>query len=203
VVGLPPGVTAEFLVDANPANSTLVISTSCTTPPGFYVLDILATISETTSLAQATVNVADRLVPSQPGSFTGSFTVNTIDVLRGGPSTLQYGPFLVLKFCDSAQARKLKVSVQSATSDAGTPLAEPPRFSLFRSLVWPAPDYIQTMSGGYRANAREVAQSGDWSLEWNITDGLYVLVFQRSPFEASLPPEKRPASVVYSVEIVR
>lgn len=201
IVGLPSGVTAKFLAHPIPSTSTLVINTSCTTPPGFYTIGIQETISETTPLAQATLNVTDRLVSSQPGLFTGSFTANTIHVRRGGPSTMEYGPFLVLTLCDGVQPRKLKVSVQSATSDAGTPLAEPPRFSLFRSLVWPAPDSIQTSTCCY-PNAHEVAQSDGWSLEWDIADGVYVLVFQRSPFEDSYPPEKRPASVVYSVEIV-
>lgn len=202
VVGLPPGITAEFWSTARPFYRTLVIDTSCATPPGSYVLDIQVTISETTYTANITVEVTGHLEESQPGSFTGSFTANTFGVSRGGPTTFVYGPFLVLQFCESTQPRKLKVTVQSATSDAGTPMAEPPPFSLFRSAVWPVPDHIQTNTG-YVANAKEVAQNEVGNLEWNITEGLYVLVFQRSPLEASRPPEQRPASVTYSVEIVR
>ncbi len=203
MAGLPPGVDFEFLPDAVPAKSTLVINTSCATAPGSHVFDVWATISETMQMAKVTVNIVDSLVDSQPGSYTGSFTLNTIGVSRGGPSTYQYGPFLVLQFCGTGQPRKLTVEVQSAISEADTPLAQPPRFSLFRSMVWPVPDHIQTMSGGYQANAREVAQSDGWNLEWDIADGLYVVAFQRSPFEDSLPANERPASVAYRVEIVR
>ena len=116
---------------------------------------------------------------------------------------MEYGPFLVVQFCADVPSRKLRVIVQSATSEAGTPLGEAPRFSLFHSLVWPAPDSIQTASGGYKANALEVAQNDGWALEWDVGDGVYMLVFQRSPFEDAYPPEKRPASVMYTVETVR
>lgn len=203
VAGLPAGVTSEFLPDANPANSTLVVNTRCATPRGSYSIDVQATISQTMQIVKTKVNVADRLVESRPGSFTGSYKANTIGVGHGGPSTYRYGPFVVLQFCDNVVPQTLNVRVQSATSVAGTPLAEPPSFTLFKSLVWPVPAYIQTVSAGYHADAREIAFGDGWSLKWTISGGVYVLAFLLSPFDDGKPPEKRPASVTYSVEIIR
>lgn len=203
VAGLPAGVTSEFMPDANPANSTLVVNTTCAATRGSYGIDVLARILQTTQFVKAKVNVGDRLVESRPGTFTGSYNANRIGVGHGGPGTYRYGPFVVLQFCDSAVPRMLNVRVQSATSDAGTPLAEPPSFTLFKSLVWPVPDYIQTLSAGYHADAREIAFGDGWSLKWTISGGVYVLAFLRSPFDDGKPPEKRPASVTYTVEIIR
>ncbi len=82
-------------------------------------------------------------------------------------------------------------------------MAESPRFGLFKSLEFPAPDFIQTVSGGYRANVQEVASNDSWNLKWKIADGVYVLVFQRSGLMSSWPAEKRPAAVTYSVDLMR
>lgn len=200
---LPSGLEVEFLPYAIPSEAPMVISTTCATPPGGYTFDVLASIGETTQIAQVTVKVGERLVESQPGSFTGSFTENTIVIRRGGPTSRTSGPFVVLAFCESALRRTLRVFVNSATSDAGSAMDEAPPFALFRSLVWSAPDSLQTMTGGYRANAHEVARSDGWQLEWDITNGVYILAFQRSPLEDSKPPEDLPASVSYEVDIAR
>jgi len=200
---LPSGLAAEFLPYTIPSQAPMIISAACATPPGEYTFDVQAEIGETTQIAKVTVKVGERLVESQPGSFTGSFTENTIVVRRGGPTSLKRGPFVVLAFCESARPRTLRVMVNSARSDAGTTMHEAPPFTLFRSLVWPAPDSIQTMTGGYRANAREVARSSGWDLAWDITNGVCILAFERSPLEDSQPPEDRPASVSYRVDITR
>jgi len=201
VAGLPSGVTAEFLRDAVPAKAQLVLSTSCTTPPGSYVFDLQATVAETTQAAKVTLNVGERLSESQPGSFAGSFKINAIRIRRGGPSTEKYGPFLLLAFCDSTPPRKLRVTIQTVTSDAGKPMPEPPGFSLFSSLVWPAPSWLQTDSVN-GATAKDVAKSTGWILDWSISGGVYILAFERSPLDDALPPENRPAAVTYGVEIV-
>ena len=84
-----------------------------------------------------------------------------------------------------------------------TPLSEPPAFSLLRSLVWPTPDEVQIIGSGaaFKPNAQEVARGDGWDLVWDIESGLYLLVFQRSPFEDVNPAEERPALVTYRVEI--
>lgn len=205
VEGLPPGATAEFLPDVDCDRPTLVIHTACSMPQGSHAIDVLSEVSQRTSAVRPTIKIAGSLTSSQSGSFTGSFAYGeeTIDILRGGSSTLQYGPFTVLQSCESDHPRKLKVTVESATSDAGTPLVEPPSFSFLQSLVWPVPDEVQVIGSGaaFKPNAQEVAQSDGWTLEWDIEPGLYLLVFQRSPFEDSNPAEERPASVTYRVAI--
>ena len=198
---LPQGMQAEFVTQASLSEIILVVLTTCPLEPGRHAFTVQATISGTVFSAEASLRVTERPQESQPGTLQGTFTANTISVRRGGPSTEQYGPFQILQFCAGTQPRMLRVAVQSATSDVGTPLTEPPRFAVFRLLLWPPPSHLQTMSGSYVANAVEEAQSSNGGLEWSIRDGAYCLVFLRSPLEMSLPAEKRPAKVTYTLQI--
>ncbi|MDE3090437.1 MAG: hypothetical protein KGJ80_13730 [Chloroflexota bacterium] len=202
VSGMPSRVTAEFLPDAFPANSTLVLDSPCALPQGNYTFEVQATISQTMQSVKAQLDITDRLTDTRPDSATASLAADLITVRRGGPSTARTGPFRLLAFCESAESRTLVVQIQSATTEAGTSATEPPHFTLFKSLVWPAPTSIQTVSGGYRANAREVANSDGWDLKWNTRHGVYVLAFLQSPFEIGQPAEKRPSSVTYRLDLV-
>ncbi len=201
VLDVPAGVTTEFQSSANPANVTLVVQTMCALPAGRITLNVQAVGAEKTYRAPVALDLAGRLADAPGGTFTGSFAENTLALRRGGPTTLQTGPFTVLQFCESASPRALAVVVESATSDAGTPLRDPVRFALFRSFVYPVPDFLQTMGGGYRANAFEVAQSRDNQLGWNVMPGVYLLVFQRSPLEDARAAEQRPAAVRYRIQV--
>lgn len=199
LVGPPPGSSSAIEPGANPANVSVQMRTACTVAPGTYPLELTASSGANRARARFYMTVGGSLGDSQPTTLVGSFSENTMDVRRGGPSTLAYGPYVVLTFCDSAQARRLRVTLSQATTAAGGAVSVPPRFSLFASHVWPAPPSIQTMSGGYVPNARQVATNQGWSLEWPIEGGLYLLVFERSPLEGGEPP----AYVTYTVDIVQ
>ncbi len=201
VAGLPSGATLESEPYASPFHTTQIIHTTCATPPGTSTLQVKAEVAGASQSTNFTLQITDRLKDSSSGSYAGSFSKDTINLRHGGPSTLQYGPFLNLQFCDSPAPRKLRVNVQAVTSVAGTPLSEPPSFSLFRSFVWPPPHNLQTVGGGYIVNARQVAQSQGKTLEWQISGGVHVLMFHRSPFQDSQPPEARPATVSYTVQV--
>jgi hypothetical protein len=201
LVGLPRGSSSATQTLANPANVLVQIRTTCSVAPGTYPLELTITSGTASQSARFYLTVAGSLSDSAPTTMKGSFSENTIDIRRGGPSTLTFGPYVTLSFCDSTQERRLRVTLIQATTALGAPLPQTalPRLSLFSISVWPVPQSIQTMSGGYAPNARQVAASQGWSLEWPIEGGLYVLAFERSPLATGDPL----AYVTYTVEIAQ
>jgi hypothetical protein len=79
-------------------------------------------------------------------------------------------------------------------------MATPPPFYLFRSLVWPAPDAIQTHSY-YAANATNAGEGSGWEPEPEVTPGLWLLVFERDRYGSSAGPQDIPAMVTYRLEM--
>ena len=124
---------------------------------------------------------------------------NTVEVRRGGPSTLAYGPYLVLPFCLGGGQHQLRVIVETVVSESGASLPNTTPVMLLRALTWPLPQSYQTMGGGYSPNAALVRAGTGW-LDWELEEGLYILVFLRSPLDDTLPPEQRPASLTYRLE---
>ncbi len=200
VSGLPPGATAQFLRISDSSYRDLAVLTSCLMRPGTYNLTILASTPGITQSIPARLEVKAPLPDSELGTFTRSFKDHTVTVRRGGPSTERIGPFQVLHLCDTAIPRKLKITIQAATSEAGTPLTASPRFTLLRLLEETAPQYIAVDVGTYTPNALEVVPSDGG---YSVSGGPYMLVFDEYPARSSDPPEKRPATVTYRLEFVQ
>ncbi len=142
VDGLPTAATADVRrpMAASPPRGCLRIDTSCDLADGQYPLDVTAAVPGTTWNAQVTLATA-ACEEFKPGVYTGSMN-ELMDVIMAGKPAFSHGLVVPLRVCCGSQPKKLVVTIESATSEAGTPLTEPPRFFLFYSLVRPAPDFI-------------------------------------------------------------
>lgn len=206
---LPPGATADWLASAVPWQVYLSVHTPGTMHDGAYELSLRCGAAPLpsgevpagpTGYLPAHVTIQGRLTPVSPGVFSGSFLTSTVEVRRGGPSTLAYGPSLVIPLWGGQGGRTFKMIVESVTSEAGTALPNTTPYVFLRALSWPPPQSFQTMGGGYVPNASLVRSGSGW-LDWEVSEALYVLVFLRSPLDDALPPEQRPATLTYRLEL--
>lgn len=205
VSGLTPGVTAHFLTEwGHPAEGPLQIDTPGSLSEGTYTLEVFATVPNRTWSTQAVMEVLPCRESLETGAFTRSIATDGITHTRGGPSTLTYGIVSApLQFCESATTRKLRVVIESATSETGALLDKPPTFVLYRFLEWPADDI--THIGGYVSNVAQVAESDSGTLIWGITPGVYLLWFPEAEFIDTQDSHRFVAypevSVTYRVEV--
>jgi hypothetical protein len=140
----------------------------------------------------------------KPGVYTKSMDELIFVIVAGKPDFIN-GLAVPLRVCCSSQPRKLEVTIESATSEAGTPLTEPPRFYLFYSLVQPAPDFIDAHNDVSRNVERDYMTNSGWSLEETVTPGLYLLVFEHDSYADLVNPREPkdvPKSVTYRLEVV-
>jgi hypothetical protein len=138
-----------------------------------------------------------------PGEFTQFIESNLVELTTSGKPSHESGLLVPLQVCGADRARHLKVTLVSATSEAGTLMASPPPFYVYRSRVWPAPRTINGHLGGgnWKVNAIERVNSTGWELQSDVAPGLYLLVFERDHYGSSTDPEDIPASITYRLEI--
>jgi len=205
VDGLPTGATAEFKgqTAGSPTDGCLQIDTPCSIAEGEYPLEVTAAVPGKVWKAQVTLGIA-ACEEFKPGVYTKSMD-ELIQVIVAGKPDFINGLLVPLQICCSSQPRKLKATIESATSEAGTPLTKPPRFYLFYSLVRPAPDFIDAHNAEFRNVERDYMMSSGWSLEEMITPGLYLLVFEHDSYADLVNPRQPsdvPKSVTYRLEVV-
>lgn len=197
--GLPVGVTAEFLGDAIPCRSTLVLHTVVTVAPGDYTVKVVATQTGTSLSKSAQVTLSVTSCSEFPqGEFTQAIQSNFITLITAGKPAIEHGLLVPLQVC---QNHSLRVTLTAAVSEAGTPMATPPRFYLYRSLVWPAPSAIAAHNWGQNVRPQRNNSDG-WLLQADITPGLYLLVFERDYWKdpPDTDPASFPATVTYRLE---
>jgi len=205
VDGLPAAATADARgpMAVTPPGGCLRIDASCALADGQYPLDVTAAVPGTTWNAQVTLATA-ACQEFKPGVYTGSMN-ELMDVIVAGKPAFTHGLVVPLRVCCGSQPRKLVVTIESTTSEAGTPLTEPPRFFLFYSLVRPAPDFIDAHNAEFSNVEKDYATNSGWKLEETVTPGLYLLVFEHDSFIDLVhprPPGDVPQSVTYRLEMV-
>jgi len=202
---LPTGASAEFTgqTAGNPTSGCLQIDTPCTIAEGRYPLEVTAAVPGKIWRAQVTLGIA-ACDEFEPGVYTKPMDVLITVIVAGKPDFIN-GLAVPLQVCCASEPRKLKVTIESATSEAGTALTKPPRFYLFCSLVRPAPDFVNAHSEVSRNVERDYAMSSGWSLEGMARPGLYLLVFEHDSYADLVnprQPEDVPKSVTYRLEMV-
>ncbi|HSR30539.1 MAG TPA: hypothetical protein VLY63_08230 [Anaerolineae bacterium] len=198
---LPAGWTAEFLGSPIPCKETLVLNTPGTARPGSY--SIRATATPETDLftwAELTVEILP-CVEFQTGEFSQAMHANLVTLVTGGKPSVEHGLLVPLQVCGAEPGRRLLVTLTEVISEAGSRMASPPRFYLYRSLVWPEPNSIVAHGAPGTLNVGlPRTENEDWQLEAEITPGLYLLVFERDYYGSSPHPETIPASLTYRLE---
>jgi hypothetical protein len=195
------GVTAGFLGSPRPGCDTLVLETAGSLPPGTYPLRVTARLDgQLAASVPATLTVAS-CVELEPGEFTQAISSNLVPLITAGKPSIEHGLLVPLQVCAGTEPRRLQVSLERALSEAGTTMATPPRFYIYRSLVWPAPEAIQTHNY-WAANAAERVDAAGWELERGVMPGLYMLVFERDRYGSSTDAGDIPAAVTYRVALM-
>jgi len=198
---LPPGWTAEFLGSPIPCKETLVLNTPGSARPGGYSIRVTAA-SETalSTWAELTVEILP-CVEFQTGEFSLAMDSHLVTLVTAGKPAIEHGLLVPLQTCDAESGRRLLVTLTEVTSEAGSRMASPPHFYLYRSLVWPEPNSIVAHGAPGTLNVGlPRTENEDWQLEAEITPGLYLLVFERDSYGSSPDPETIPASLTYRLE---
>jgi hypothetical protein len=181
----------------------LQVHTSGSTLEGTHTIAVTATIPGHSWTTQLELEIV-ACEPLEPGSHTQALTEDTLTtIITAGKPDYARGLLVPLQICDTAHPQTLRITVESATSEADTPLDEPPSFYVFRSLVWPAPDHIDTHTWSRNAEREPIVNAG-WSLEGAVSPGLYLLVFEHDRYADVLDPRESKdilKSVTYRVEI--
>jgi hypothetical protein len=199
VQGSPAGVTARFLGSPAPFQNTLVLDTVGTLAPGKYTITVVASIGTAPAMSvPVTLTVTD-CVEFQPGEFTRPIQSNLVGLTTAGKPSFEHGLLVPIQVCGGNGPRRIKVTLETAISEAGKVMASPPRFYMYRSQDWPAPGHIEAHRFE-STNAIEREDNTGWELERDITPGLYLLVFERDRYGSSTNPDDIPAAVKYRVE---
>lgn len=195
---LPFGITAEFITTATPCEATMVLTADVSITPGDYVIEVtrLSSAGQTvTGQVRLQVSACTEL---QLGEFTTYIQSNLIPLITASKPSIEHGLLVPLQFCGN---RSITVDLLAVTSEAGTRMTVPPRFYLYRSWVWPAPDSIRAhaaMRWTMNVAVPRVDNNG-WQLTANVPAGMYLLVFERDAYDSSTDPKDIPASVTYRV----
>ncbi len=197
VDGLPPGARAERLHALMPGVQSFGIATSCQTPPGTYTLTLHTTGPGVSQSAQTRLTVGTPVRDSPMGTFT---TTREIDLNFGGPTSRESAVSAPVTFCDTMPPRRLRITVQSALSKAGTPLPHLPAYRLFRALTPGAEDGIEH---GLYWNALIVPQANEDQQEWELSGGPYIIVFGEYLWSTDERDEELIGQVSYTLETVQ
>ncbi len=205
VEGLPPGATATFIYAPAPFVGSPAIMTSCLTPPGTYTLTFRATGPGVNQTAQAKLTVTAPLPDSLMGTFT---TTDELTSRWGGPTTMQSAIFSVVSMCDTVPPRRLRVTIQSATSYDGTPLTTAQKMTVYRNVRQSVPGNGAEIFTEMGADALAIKPDRDSISplasfsEWSLSGGPYLLVFGENFLGDRNPRDKRLATLTYTLEQV-
>ncbi len=203
---LPPGITVDFLGNPTPYANTLVVHTSGTLIPGAYPITVWVKAEEGPPVsAQLTLHVTV-CTEFEPGERTQAVSSNLVYIQTAGKPSFAHGLLVPLQVCGNDQNRPIRVVLKTVMSEAGTLMASPPPFYLYRSLVWPEPPQIQAHNSfSINVDVDRIGigrlQNDNWELQGEVRAGLYLLVFERDYYRSSTAPQDIPASVTYQVEI--
>jgi hypothetical protein len=201
VAQLPAGWTAEFLGSPIPCAENLVLHTAGTARPGSYSIRVTAAPEAALSAwAELTVEILP-CVEFQTGEFSRAMDSNLVTLVTAGKPAIEHGLLVPLQVCDAEPGRRLLVTLTEVISEAGSQMASPPRFYLYRSLVWPEPNNIMAHGAPGMLNVGlPRTENEGWQLEAEVPPGLYLLVFERDYYGSSTDPETIPASLAYRLE---
>ena len=199
---VPTGVTAAITSHAAPWSTRLVVTTDGTLAAGSYTLDVVAT-TDTPQTLSATVKLnVTACIETASGSSTQAVMSHLVELITAGKPAIEHGLLVPIQIC--GKPKHLQVKLTQAIATDNSVMTTPPPFYLFRSEVWPAPDHINAhgLAEGFNVQVPNIPQTdGAWQLDADVTAGLYLLIFERDRYAATLTPQNTPATVTYDVII--
>ncbi len=204
VDGLPPGAGAEPTYSATDFQRQFGITTSCLTPPGTYTLTFHTAYSRThgpgpIQSAQAKLTVSAPVQDSPLGTFT---TAHEIDIRTGGPSSMKSAVADWVTFCDTIPPRRLRITVESALSKAGTRMFPLPRYYLLRAIR-PGLQLHGEINFALASDVLPVAHVAGDENEWELAGGPYIIVFGEYYWGHPKAAEQHVSHVTYTLEAVQ
>lgn len=202
VQNLPTGIQANLVGQTSPWQRRLLMTGDGVLAAGTYAVDVVAT-TDTGESAQATVQVrVTACVQTASGSSTQAINSNLVELITAGKPAVEHGLLVPLQICESVQ--HVQVKLTQALAEDGSIMPTPPRFYLFRSEVWPAPNHVTAhgLPELYNVQVPNIPQTNSaQQLDADVEPGLYLLIFERDRYAMTLEPPNTPASVSYDVLI--
>jgi hypothetical protein len=197
VEGLPAAIAAEFTIRPAPYSKTLVLHTPATLAPGDYAFQVFCRLDDMEWASEFIPLRVTTCQPFQVGEYTQDIQSNLVTLITAGKPSHESGLLVPLQVCAPTH---LVVTLLQAIAEDGTTMATPPRFYLYRSLVWPAPAVIWAhYPYGPNVELPRVDSEG-WQLEGDLSSGLYLLIFERDYYGSSTDPHDIPARVNFRLE---
>ncbi len=194
------GLTVTIVGATTPWQRRLLVTTDSALTAGSYTLDVVAK-PETAQAARATVKVdVTACAQTASGSVTQAINSNLVELITAGKPAVEHGLLVPVQICGSS--KHLSVKLTSATAEDGSNLTTLPNFYVFRSEVWPAPDHIAAhgLPELFNVQVPTIAQSNSaGQLDADVGAGLYLLIFERDRYAATLTPQTTPSSVTYTL----
>ena len=199
---LAQGIHATILGATTPWNRRLLVTTDVGLAAGSYGLDVAATVNSAQKVAAGVQFTVAACTETASGSSTQAINSNLVELITAGKPAVEHGLLVPVQIC--ANQRHLSVHLTSATAEDGSNMSTLPSLYVFRSEVWPAPDHIiaHGLTELFNVQVPTVAQSNSaGQLDADVGAGLYLLIFERDRYAATLTPERIPASVTYEIGI--
>jgi hypothetical protein len=196
------GLMATIVGGAAPWQRRLVITSDSALAAGSYALDVKAT-TDSAQTAQATVKVdVTACTETASGSSTTAISSNLVELITAGKPAVEHGLLIPVQICGSP--KHLSVKLTNVTAEDGSTMTMLPAFYVYRSEVWPAPDHITAhpLAELFNVQVPTIAQANSaGQLDTDVGAGLYLLIFERDRYGATLTPPTTPASVTYTLTI--
>ncbi len=195
------GLTPTMVGGTTPWQRRLLVSTDPALAAGSYTLDIVAMVNANLSV-QATLNVTiTACAQTASGTTTELINLNLVELITAGKPNVEHGLLVPVQICGAQ--RHIHINLTKAIAQDGSTLTTLPPFYIFRSEVWPAPNQITAhgLTELFNVQVPLIAQGNAGQLIADVPPGLYLLIFERDRFGATLTPDSTPASVTWDLTI--
>lgn len=198
---VPVGLTATLVGATTPWHRRLLVTAGATLTADSYTLDVRATVDGTQSIGTTIKIGVTACTETASGSLTQAMDSNLVELITAGKPAFEHGLLIPVQICGGS--KHLTVKLTGATAEDGSTLTTLPNFYVFRSEVWPTPDHITAhgLDEGLNVQVPIIAYSSAGQLEADIGAGLYLLIFERDRYAATLTPQTTAAAVTYTLFI--
>lgn len=195
------GLAVTLVGATTPWQRRLLVTADSTLTAGSYTLDVAAT-PENAQSVRATIKVdVTACAETASGSVTQVMNSNLVELITAGKPAVEHGLLVPVQICSTG--KHLSIKLTNASAEDGSTLTALPPFYVFRSEVFPAPDHIMAhgLAESFNVQVPTIAQSSAGQLEADVGAGLYLLIFERDRYAATLTPQTIPASVTYTLSV--
>ena len=203
IQNMSKGISAKLIGQTVPSQTRVLVTAEQGLAEGTYSIDVIPTVRIKQALMPVVKKITIQVTACTETSSSSTQTAwgNIVELITAGKPAVEHGLLVPVQICGR---KHLSVKLTSATAEDGSTMTTLPTFYVYRSEVWPAPDYITAHGLDERLNVQVpiVAQSDNTGqLDANVGAGLYLLIFEHDRFGVTMTPQTMPASVTYSLTL--